>query len=117
MAGWRPDRGPITLEVQPPQEEHMAYVAKSELDATLAAALAEDPGLRQRLLDDPRGTIAALVGTDIPEMVTITIHEDSLTHVNVVLPAAVDADLSEADLELVAGGICWVDNDPDKIIY
>ncbi|MFM8774889.1 MAG: hypothetical protein ACKOFP_13935, partial [Actinomycetota bacterium] len=51
---------------------------------------------------DPRGVVAEVVGFDIPENVQVVLHEESLTQIHLTIPAA--ANLSDADLELVAGG-------------
>lgn len=63
--------------------------------------------VRDPLLADPRTAVAALIGTEIPEAITCTIHEESLTDVHLVIPALQGEEISEDDLELVAGGNCW----------
>jgi hypothetical protein len=51
--------------------------------------------------------LSDIVGLDIPQNVHVVLHEESLTQIHLTIPAS--ADLSEADLELVAGGVCWAD--------
>jgi hypothetical protein len=91
----------------------MAIPTRAELDALLQDRLAADPAFRDQLLADPRGTVSELAGIDLPELVQVTVHEESLTSVHLVVPASTPAssgELSEEDLELVAGGgMCWDD--------
>ncbi|MFM9049838.1 MAG: NHLP leader peptide family RiPP precursor [Actinomycetota bacterium] len=80
----------------------MAFRTRSEVEAMLAERIAADPAFRDALLADPRGIVAETVGFDIPDNVQIVLHEESLTQIHLTIPAA--EDLSDADLELVAGG-------------
>lgn len=90
----------------------MAIPTRAELDALLRDRLASDPDFRAALLADPRAAISGLVGMDIPDVVTVNVHEESLTDIHVVLPspARASGEISEDDLELVAGGLCWADS-------
>jgi hypothetical protein len=90
----------------------MAIPTRAELDALLRERLASDPDFRTALLADPRAAISGLVGMDIPDLVTVSVHEESLTDIHLVLPAAAggEGEISEDDLELVAGGLCWADS-------
>jgi hypothetical protein len=44
----------------------------------------------------------------IPEHIRITVHEESMSDIHLVISS--DARLSETDLELVAGGVNWRGN-------
>lgn len=89
----------------------MAIPTRAEVDALVREKLAADPSFREALLADPRAALSELVGTPIPEIVNITVHEESLTSVHLVLPSQPAAELSEDDLELVAGGgVCWLNS-------
>jgi hypothetical protein len=85
----------------------MAVPTRSEVEAMIAGRIAADPAFRESLLADPRAVLSAVVGFDIPQNVHVVLHEESLTQIHLTIPAS--ADLSEADLELVAGGVCWAD--------
>ncbi|MFM7599130.1 MAG: NHLP leader peptide family RiPP precursor [Actinomycetota bacterium] len=85
----------------------MAIPTRSEVEATIAERIAADPAFRDALLADPRGVIAEVVGFDIPDNVQVILHEESLTQIHLTIPSA--EDLSDTDLELVAGGSCWMD--------
>lgn len=73
----------------------------------------EDAGFRDQLKADPRAAVASLLGIEIPSAVSVTVVEDSPTHLHIVLPAENDQ-LSDADLEAVAGGagVSWSPTGP-----
>jgi hypothetical protein len=88
----------------------MAVPTRAELDALVRERLAADSDFRARLLADPRGALSELADSEIPEFISVTIHEESLTDVHLVIPAATGDEIAEDDLELVAGGaVCWFD--------
>ena len=62
----------------------------------------DDGDFRARLIADPRATIAAEIGADIPDAFALAVHEDSATTVHLVLPPS--PRMTEAELEVVAGG-------------
>ncbi|MFM8774276.1 MAG: NHLP leader peptide family RiPP precursor [Actinomycetota bacterium] len=80
----------------------MAIQTRTEVEAIIAERIAADPAFRDALLADPRGVVAEIVGFDIPESVHVVLHEESLTQIHLTIPAV--EDLSDDDLELVAGG-------------
>ncbi len=85
----------------------MAVRSRAEVEELLARRISADPGFRGRLLADPRAVLGEVLGITVPEIVTVTIHAESLTDVHLTIPADVDQ-LSETDLELAAGGgINW----------
>lgn len=58
-----------------------------------------------------RAALSELVGADIPDMVTVTVQEESPTEIPQVLPAtSVPDGLAEDDLEVVAGGVMCREN-------
>lgn len=81
--------------------------SREEINATIIERVAADPALRAQFIANPRATLESVTGVAIPEAVNITVHEESPANVHFVIPAA--GDLSEADLELVAGGL-WTQN-------
>jgi len=90
----------------------MSIPTRAELGALVSARLADDPGFREKLLADPRTALGDLVGIKLPDFVTVEIHEESLTNVHLVIPAtASSGEVSDKDLELVAGGaVCWTNS-------
>ncbi len=75
----------------------------SEMKAHIAARAVADAGFRENLIADPRTVISAELGISIPEAFTIHVHEDSDTIAHLTLPPS--DRLTEAELELAAGGV------------
>lgn len=91
----------------------MSIPTRADLDALVSARLAEDPTFRETLITDPHTAISELLGIAVPDLVTITVHQESLTDVHLVLPPTASLpteELDEDDLELVAGGNCWANS-------
>jgi hypothetical protein len=82
--------------------------ARQELETRIIKEAGCNPAFRQRLLDDPKGTIADFLGATLPPGMTITVLEEQPGQHYLVLPPAppaVDAlPLDELDLALVGGG-------------
>ena len=74
----------------------------SELREELTRRAAEDADVRRRLLDDPKGTIEAVLGVHIPDGMSVRVHEEDAHTAHLVLPPPAALDL--AALEAVAGG-------------
>jgi hypothetical protein len=65
-----------------------------------------DASFKKQLLSSPAEAIKAATGAQIPKNLKITAHEDGKDSFNFVLPyvAPASGELSDADLEMVAGG-------------
>jgi predicted PP-loop superfamily ATPase len=82
------------------------YAAKANaMYADLLARSAVDEDFRQQLLKDPRAALAAFSGNDSASSANIVFLENN-ADATIVLPDRVsrNAELSESDLEAVAGG-------------
>ena len=67
----------------------------------LSERISADPSFRDTLLADPRAVLSEVIGFDIPESVQVVLHEEALTQIHLTIPSS--EELSESDLELVAG--------------
>jgi hypothetical protein len=76
----------------------------------------EDPDFRESLLSDPRATIAAATGSDIPEDFEVVVVENTATRFHLVLPSE-DIDLDELDASggITCGHMCGPDNPGTQI--
>ena len=83
----------------------MAGPTRSQVEAIIAERIAADPAFRDALLADPRGVLSEAIGFTIPDNIQVVLHEESLTQIHLTIPSS--DHLNDADLELVAGGICW----------
>ena len=73
----------------------------------IVARAQEDAGFRDQLKADPRAALKTLLGIEIPSVMTVSVLEDTATHLHIVLPAddrLNDGALEDAALEMVAGG-------------
>ena len=74
------------------------------LELAVRMRAAADPTFRTALLADPVAVLAETFKLTIPETVRVRVLEEAADEVVLVLPAAMAADLSEAELAEVAGG-------------
>jgi len=84
----------------------MADMTRGEVNDLIANFAAKDEEYRKALLTDPRKVVSMQLGQDIPDSLNIKVVEDSADMIHMVLPyvPAEGAELSDADLEMVAGG-------------
>lgn len=73
---------------------------------TILSRSATDRDFRRLLLENPRAALGEVMGAEVPESVDIRFIENT-ADATIVLPDYVDAaaELTEKDLEMVAGGI------------
>ena len=60
---------------------------------------ADDAEFRTRLIADPKATLNEEFGVNLPDSFAISVHEDSSTHVHLVLPPT--KELNESELRAV----------------
>jgi len=70
--------------------------------ARMIARAWRDPAFKKKLAADPKAVLVE-AGITLPDGVTVSLVEDSDTHLHLVLPARPVA-LSDAQLDAVAGG-------------
>ncbi len=81
-------------------------MTRGEMQDLLAKFAAESAEYRDALKKNPKDVVAQQFQIEIPSHVSIKVIEDSADTIHVVLPHSVEAgeELSDADLEAVAGG-------------
>ena len=82
-------------------------MAKAQTHEEMRAELIEravvDEEFRGRLMSDPKATIKDELGLDLPDVISIQVHEDTAMTSHLVLPPA--ANLEETELKAAAGGM------------
>jgi hypothetical protein len=82
-------------------------VSRRELEARLLDKAWKDAAFRRALLDDPKGTLERELEVRVPEGFSLTVLEETPTSRYVILPPrprSGDVELSDAELDAVAGG-------------
>ncbi|HEX5850166.1 MAG TPA: NHLP leader peptide family RiPP precursor [Rubrobacter sp.] len=79
---------------------------RQEMERRLIEKSLEDESFRQRLIEDPKGTVEQELGARLPEQVRVEAMEETADTIYLVLPSTSMAgvELSEQQLESVAGG-------------
>lgn len=89
-------------------EAQATPMSRAELEAKIIARAWEDEEFHQKFLADPKAMFEDYMGTKLPDSLVITAHQEDADHLHFVIPAkpAVDLDdLSDEDLERIAGGV------------
>jgi hypothetical protein len=81
------------------------WKTRRDFEAEIIAKAWEDKAFKARLLKDPRSVVEELSGEKLPQEMKVSVFEENATSVCLVLPRSPDEELSEADLEKVAGGV------------
>jgi hypothetical protein len=91
---------------------------RAEWERTIVQRSLQDEDFRQRLLDDPKGTLEQELWSGLPEGFEVRVVEESADTIYLVLPSASalgdqGGELSDGELEAVAGGLGdrYTDND------
>ena len=84
----------------------MAEMSRGEVNDLIAGFATKDADYKKALLTNPRKVVSMQLGQEIPDSLQIKVVQDTAEVMHMVLPyvPAEGAELSDADLEMVAGG-------------
>jgi hypothetical protein len=93
------------MTMSQPRTKHEQAMAEA-----ISTRAAVDKAFRSKLLSDPGAAVAEVLGHEPPAGLRIKfVEKDPDLDALIVLPdlASADSELSTAELEAVAGGLCW----------
>ena len=82
------------------------FVSREEIEAMVLAKAVEDPAFAARLKADPKAALSEMFDTKLPASLTVHVFQETPTDLMIRLPVVVDDEISEKELEGVAGGLC-----------
>lgn len=85
---------------------------RQQIEERIIAKSWQDEAFKQELLNKPKAVLSREIGQPLPDDVEIRVVEETPNIVYLVLPMKPitpedDAEISEAELDAVAGGICF----------
>lgn len=83
---------------------------RSAIETRVREDAAGDPAFRAALIADAAAAVSERYGLDVPSGTRIRVIEEAADEVVLVLPALRGTELSELELELVAGGSTYTDS-------
>jgi hypothetical protein len=79
---------------------------REEKLAPVIAKAWQDEAYRKELIADPKGVLQKEFGVELPEGLSIEVLEESPSKLYIVIPPKPTGELSDEQLEAVAGGAC-----------
>ena len=81
------------------------WKSRHDFEAEIVAKAWQDPAFKTRLIQDPKAVVEEVTGEKLPMDMKVAIMEETRTSVCLILPRNPDEELSDNDLEKIAGGI------------
>jgi len=91
-----------------PTDEVGNPLTRQDIEAKIVAQAWQDEDFRRKFLADPKGQFEEKLGIRLPANLKITAHQEDENQLHFVIPVSPPAnldELSDEDLERVAGGI------------
>lgn len=80
-------------------------MARHMLNAKIAACCTQDKDFRNNILQNPKAVISELTGIQMPDSVSVIVHEETPTILHLTIPEKVSRELSDDELTNISGGM------------
>jgi hypothetical protein len=81
------------------------FVSREEMEARVLARTVEDTAFAARLKADPKAALAELLKVELPPDLTVHVFQETSTDLLLRLPPVENDEMSEKELDGVAGGL------------
>ena len=82
------------------------FISRDEVEAMVLAKAVEDTAFAARLKADPKAALSEMFETKLPANLNIHVFQETPTDLMIRLPIVATDEISEKELEGVAGGLC-----------
>lgn len=83
-------------------------ITREQIEDMIVAKVIEDPAFAARLKADAKAALSEMFETELPADLQISVFQETPQHLMVRLPIIVTDEVSEAELEGVAGGLLFL---------
>jgi hypothetical protein len=81
-------------------------ITRADIEDAILARVIEDPAFAAHLKADPKAALCGIFDTEIPADLQISVFEETPNHLMIRIPVMFTDEISESELEGVAGGAC-----------
>jgi hypothetical protein len=81
-------------------------ITRADIEDAILARVMEDPAFAAHLKADPKAALCGMFDTEIPADLQISVFEETPNHLMIRIPVMFTDEISESELEGVAGGAC-----------
>ena len=81
------------------------FVSREEIEAMVLAKAVEDPAFAARLKADAKAALSEMFETKLPASLKVHVFQETPNELMIRLPVVADGEISEKELEGVAGGL------------
>jgi len=82
------------------------FASREDIEAMVLAKVVEDPAFAARLKADAKAALSEMFDTKLPANLNIHVFQETPTDLMIRLPMVATDEISETELEGVAGGLC-----------
>ena len=82
------------------------FISREEVAAMVLTKAVEGPAFAARLKADPKAALSEMFATKLPASLNIHVFQETPTDLMIRLPIVANGEVSESEIEGVAGGLC-----------